>query len=59
VGSDLLIGTIAKSMLTYLGLLAMVFGFIVCLKGFGDSYMQVGLHPFWQLEFRNSFLALP
>jgi len=30
-------GTTAKSILTYLGSLAMIFGFIVCLMGFGDS----------------------
>ena len=30
-------GTITKSMLTYLSLIAMAFGFVVALKGFGDA----------------------
>ena len=30
-------GTITKSILTYLSLIAIAFGFVVCLKGFGDA----------------------
>lgn len=30
-------GTTTKSILAYLGLLAMAFGFVTCLVGFGDS----------------------
>ena len=30
-------GTTTKSILTYLGLIAMAFGFVICLKGFGDA----------------------
>ena len=29
--------TTTKSILSYLGLTAMTFGFVVCLKGFGDA----------------------
>ena len=30
-------GAITKSILTYLSLIAMAFGFVICLKGFGDA----------------------
>ena len=39
-------GTTTKSILTYLGLIAMAFGFVVCLKGFGDA-----LYAGWATSF--------
>jgi hypothetical protein len=30
-------GVTTRSILAYLGLIAMAFGFVVCLKGFGDA----------------------
>ena len=39
-------GTTTKSILTYLGLIAMAFGFVACLKGFGDA-----LYAGWATSF--------
>jgi hypothetical protein len=56
-------GTTTKSILTYLGLIAMAFGFVVCLKGFGDavyagwatSFLATGLS---ELLFGISLIAV-
>ena len=55
--------TTTRSILTYLGLIAMAFGFVVCLKGFGDavyagwatSFLATGLS---ELLFGISLIAL-
>jgi hypothetical protein len=62
-GGDFLNGTITKSILTYLAVLAMAFGFVVCLKGFGDavyagwatSFLATGLS---ELLFGISLIAI-
>ena len=45
-------GTTTKSILTYLGLIAMAFGFVVCLKGFGDA-----LYAGWATSFLASGIS--
>jgi hypothetical protein len=55
--------TTTKSILTYLGLIALAFGFIICLKGFGDavyagwatSFLATGLS---ELLFGIALIAL-
>jgi hypothetical protein len=56
-------GTTTRSILTYLSLVAIVLGFVVCLKGFGDavyagwatSFLATGLS---ELLFGLAILAL-
>ena len=45
-------GKTTKSILTYLGLIAMAFGFVVCLKGFGDA-----LYAGWATSFLASGIS--
>ena len=55
--------TTTKSILTYLGLIELAFGFIICLKGFGDavyagwatSFLATGLS---ELLFGIALIAL-
>ena len=55
--------TTTKSILTYLGLIALAFGLIICLKGFGDavyagwatSFLATGLS---ELLFGIALIAL-
>jgi hypothetical protein len=63
MGGDFLNGTTTKSIFTYLGLIAMVFGLAICLKGFGDavyagwatSFLATGIS---ELLFGIAILAL-
>jgi hypothetical protein len=45
-------GKTTKPILTYLGLIAMAFGFVVCLKGFGDA-----LYAGWATSFLASGIS--
>ncbi len=56
-------GTLVKSLSTYVGLVLMFFGFIACVKGFGDAVnaswgTSIAIRGLSELLFGISFMVL-